>query len=299
MEIKHFKPKKSTVNELTKELHNVGFQGKKLAITVDIIEEMIKDKETKVFLGIAGALVPGGMREILMELIEKVDVVVTTGANMTHDLVESLGHKHYHCDENEDDKKMKKEGKDRMYNTYMKSEVYKDLENFIDKNWDKLKVCKTTRELLWKMGELSPKDCILKRAFNKKVPVFCPGLADSGIGLMIWGKIANGDENIATGLFEDLKEILDIAWKSKKNGVIYLGGGMPKNYIQQALQFANEATFGVQISTDQESYGGSSGAPLKEGISWGKMKENAKFIDLKCDVSIALPIISSALKERI
>lgn len=298
MKIKHFKPGKRTVNELTNELHSVGFQGKKLAQAVDIVEEMVRDSETKVYLGIAGALVPGGMKELLMDLIGKVDVVVTTGANMTHDLVESLGHNHYHCDENVDDKEMKELGHDRMYNTYMKSDVYQDLEKFIINNWDKIKDCKTSRELMWKLGELAPGDCILKRCFEHKVPIFCPAFGDSGIGLMIWGKLANGGE-IKVGMFDDLKEILDIAWESKKNGVLYLGGGVPKNYIQQALQLANDATYGIQISMDQASWGGSSGAPLKEGISWGKMKEDGKFVDLKCDVSIALPIIHSALLERV
>ena len=298
MDIKHFKPGKKTVNEFTKELHNLGFQGKKLAIATDICEEMIKDSETKVFLGVAGALVPGGMRNILIDLVEKVNVVVITGANATHDLIESLGHKHYHCNEHVDDVEMKKEGKDRMYNVFMKGDVYKDLENFINENWDVLKICKNSKEFLWKLGELAPNDCILKRCFEKKVPIYCPALSDSGIGLMVWGKIANDEEKIEVGMFEDLKEILNITWDSKKNGVIYLGGGVPKNYIQQALQFSNDASFGVQISMDQEVYGGSSGAPLREGISWGKMNEKAKFVDVKCDITIALPIIYDALMER-
>jgi deoxyhypusine synthase len=299
MKVNHFKPGKRTVNEFTKELKNVGFQGKKLSRAVDIAEDMIKDSETKVFLGIAGALVPGGMRELLIDMVGKVDVIVTTGANMTHDLIEALGHSHYHCSEKVDDLEMKKEGKDRMYNVYMKNDVYEDLENFINDNWDKIKTCKSSEELLWKLGELAPNNCILKECFEKKVPIFCPALADSGIGLMIWNKVANGDEKIEVGMFEDLKEIMDITWTSKKNGVIYLGGGVPKNFIQQALQLANDASFGVQISMDQASWGGSSGAPLREGISWGKMKETAKFVDLKCDVSIALPIIHSALMERL
>ena len=298
MEIKHFKPGKYSVSEFVKNLENVGFQGRKLADSVNVIQEMVENKDCKVFLGIAGALVPGGMKECLMDLISRkcVDVIVITGAQCTHDLVEALGHNHFKIDK-WNDKEMKEKGHDRMYNTYMKNEVYQDLEDFIKKNWQELKNCKTTREFLWKLGELSPGDGILKKCYENKIPIFSPGLSDSGIGLMIWGLISN-NETINVGMFDDLKEILDIAWESKVNGVIYLGGGLPKNYIQQALQLANDASYGVQITMDNQHFGGSSGAPLSEGISWGKMKPEAKFVDLKCDVTIALPIICSALYEK-
>ena len=96
---------------------------------------------------------------------------------------------------------------------------------------------------------------------------------------------------------DDLKDIIDIVWGAKKTGAIYLGGGTPKNYIQQALQFSKGADYGVQITTDQQEFGGSSGALLKEGLSWGKLKYRARFVSLNCDVTIALPLIYSYLKE--
>ena len=98
----------------------------------------------------------------------------------------------------------------------------------------------------------------------------------------------------------DLKEIMDISWTSKKAGVIYFGGGVPKNYIQQAMQLCpKSASYGVQVTMDRPEPGGSSGAELREGISWGKMNPKAKFVDLICDATIAMPVIYAALKERI
>ena len=101
---------------------------------------------------------------------------------------------------------------------------------------------------------------------------------------MIWNHLAKG-ENVEVKAFEDLKDILKIAWDSKKAGVIYLGGGVPKNYIQQAMQFSpNSASYGIQITMDRPESGGSSGAELREGISWGKMSKEGKLplITIKC-----------------
>ena len=138
----------------------------------------------------------------------------------------------------------------------------------------------------------------MKTCYEKKIPIFCPGIADSGIGLMMNNKIMQGKE-VKLKALDDLNEIIKISMDSKKKGVIYLGGGVPKNYIQQAMQFTSGADYGIQITLDRANTGGSSGAELKEGISWGKLNKDAKFVNLHCDVTIALPIIVAGLKEKI
>jgi deoxyhypusine synthase len=301
--VNHINIKKGiNVNELVKEMDNSGVMGAgAIARAANIFEKMIKEKDCKIFLGMAGAMVPGGMKNIIIDMINNklIGVFVTTGANLTHDLVEGLGHRHYQGQSNVDDAALNKKGIYRMYDSYMKNDVYEDLEDFFDKHFEVLSKCKNIRELLSKLGELGPEGTILKACYKNKIPIFCPSLADSGIGLIIWGRIAQGKET-SVNAFDDLKEIIEIAWTSKKNGVFYLGGGVPKNYIQQALQVApNKASFGIQITMDRAEPGGSSGAPLKEGISWGKMKEEATFVDVICDVTIALPLIYGAVKDRI
>ena len=291
-----------SVNELVKQFDSAGVLGAgRLAKSVNICEAMIKDKECKVFLGLAGPLVPGGMREIIIDIIKNkwVDVVVTTGATLTHDLGEALGYRHYQGNANVDDAELNKKGLDRVYESYMPNSIYEGMEDFIAKNFKNLKNKKSIKDFLWEIGRLTPKESILKACYANKVPVFCPAISDSGIGLMIWGQLAKGNDS-ETRAFEDLKEIIDIAWTAKKAGVIYFGGGVPKNYIQQAMQFApKSASYGVQVTMDRPEPGGSSGAELREGISWGKMNPKAKFVDLICDATIAMPIIFAALKERI
>jgi deoxyhypusine synthase len=301
--VNHIKiDRKLTVNELVKKMESVGVLGVgRLGKAANICEGMIKDKNCRVFLGLAGPLVPGGMRDIIISLIEHkwVDVVVTTGATLTHDLGEALGYRHYQGSSHADDAELHKKGFDRIYDSYMPNKIYEGMEEFIAKNFDTLKKQRSIKDFLWEIGRLTPKRSICKACHENKIPLFCPAISDSGIGLMIWGQLARGKDS-ETRAFEDLKDIIDIAWTSKKAGVIYFGGGVPKNYIQQAMQLApKQASYGVQITMDRPEPGGSSGAELKEGISWGKMNPNGKFIDLICDATIAMPIIYAALKERV
>lgn len=300
--VNHIQIKKAiSVNELAMQMHSAGVLGAgRLGKAVNICEAMVKDKDCKVFLGLAGPLVPGGMREIIIDIISSkwADVVVTTGATLTHDLAESLGYRHYQGRADADDSELFKKGFDRIYESYMPNKVYGGMEDFIIKNFDNLKGKKSIKDFLWEIGRLTPNKSILKACFDNKIPIFCPAISDSGIGLMMWGQLAKG-KDIETRAFEDLKEIIDIAWSAKKSGVIYFGGGVPKNYIQQAMQFSKQASYGVQVTMDRPEPGGSSGAELREGISWGKLSPNAKFADLICDATIAMPIIYAALKERI
>ncbi len=296
--IRHLKVKREMkISELVVSMGDIGFGARKISEAAGILEEMWKDKECKVFLGVAGAMVPGGMKEIIMDLLDRADVFVTTGANLTHDLIEAIGEEHFIGDEKENDEKLNKEGIDRIYNVFMKNTVYEKLEDFFEANWDKFKDCRNIKEFLWKIGQLSGKG-ILGKCYEKKIPIFCPAIADSGIGLMVWGRIVGG-KKINIDAFDDMKEIIDIAWTAKKRGILYVGGGTPKNFIQQSLQFSKGADYGIQITTDRAEPGGSSGAPLKEGVSWGKMKKNARFVDVNCDATIALPLILGYLKDKI
>jgi len=283
------------VTDLVSSMKNTGFGARMIGQASDISQRMFEEKDCKVFVGMAGAMVPAGMKQIIIDLINKkfIDVFVTTGANLTHDLVEALGEHHYHCD-SWDDEEFNKKGYDRIYNVLMKNEVYEKLESFFEENWEKLKTANNIRDVLKEIGGLLPEDSnsILRVCYDKDIPIYCPALADSGIGLMFWGRKASGKE-ISIDAFEDMKDIIDSAWTSKKKGVVYIGGGTPKNFIQQSLQFSSGANYGIQITTDSAAGGGSSGAPLVEGKSWGKLKTDAKFVDVKCDATIALPLIFS------
>jgi deoxyhypusine synthase len=309
-ELKDVKPietrKGMLVDDLVKEMSASGVMGAgKIAHAADIAERAVKDPKTKLFFGLAGAMVPGGMKQIVIDMLEAgwIDVFVVTGANLTHDLVEALGYHHYQGKAHVCDSELAKQGMDRMYDSFMPNKVYEGLEDFFEEKFDKLAEEKMNiKQFLWKLGSLVPKGrpSILRTCYEKKIPIFCPALSDSGIGLMIWGHLAKG-RKIEVDALDDLKDILNLAWDEDASfAVWYCGGGVPKNFIQQAMQFAPKAAeFGIQITMDRPEPGGSSGAELREGISWGKMNEKGNFVDVICDTTIALPMIVAALKTRL
>lgn len=285
-------------SELIKEFDGAGFGAKDIATAVDILKQAKKEKCT-IFFGFAGAMVPAGMKQIVIDMINDgtIGVFVTTGANITHDLIEALGNKHYHGSKDMNDSELNKKEINRIYTVFMKNKVYEDLEKFFEKHFDDLKDKNTVKEFLWDIGKIAnKKDSILTACYNKKVPIYCPAITDSGIGLMVWNNLMK-NKKIKFSEFEDLKEMLDLAWTTEKKAVFYIGGGVPKNYIQQAMQFTNPALYGVQVTMDRPETGGSSGAELKEGISWGKMNQKAKFVNINCDATIALPLIYSGIKN--
>lgn len=296
--VKHVEIRKDMkVSELVGEMRDTGFGAKKLAQANEVFKQMIEDEDCKKFFGLAGAMVPAGMKRIIVDFLKKgyIDVFVSTGANLTHDLIEALGEKHYQGNENADDAELNNKGIDRIYDVFMKAEVYKKLEDFFERNWEELGKAKSIRDFLWKIGGLvQDENSILRVCYENKIPIFCPAVADSGIGLMVWGRKILG-KNISIDAFEDMKEIIDISWTCKKSGVFYIGGGTSKNFIQQALQFSKGADYGIQITTDRPEFGGSSGANLKEGISWGKMNKQARFVNVHCDATIALPILAASI----
>lgn len=287
-----------TANELVKEFEKAGvMQSGKIARAINIYEEMIRDKKCTKFFGIAGAFVPAGMQKILAEFLENkwIDVLVCTGATLTHDLVEGIGFKHLQGTEKADDFELQKKGYDRIYDSYMKNTAYPKLEEFLKETLKEVNGKISARMLLEKIGEKSPEGTLLNTAFRKKVPIYCPALENSGLGI----QIAFLEKSFEVEYFADLKEVMDLAWNAEKKGVIYIAGGEPKNYIQQAMQFRKPADYGIQITMEPQESGGSSGAELKEGISWGKMKEKGKYESVFGDANVYLPIISAALKERL
>jgi deoxyhypusine synthase len=303
----------TSVEELVAGLRGCAFGAGRLAKAVDIYEEMLVEETTK-FMGIAGALVPAGMRSILAEMVRKryVDVVVTTGANLVHDIIEALGERHYlsggvdaNAVRSVDDSWLREQGIDRIYDVVVHDEAFARLEDFLRGVFEQLDRKRySIRELLTTIGEnLSDRNSILRSAVDSEVPVFCPAIADSMIGLHAW--IYKQTGSLAVDAFDDMKELIDIFCEAKRTGAIILGGGVPKNFIFQSALIAPREEgkegldYAIQITTKTPEDGSLSGATLEEAKSWGKIGGKAKAVTLYCDATIALPIIVAAVRERI
>lgn len=301
--VEHIKIKPGmNVKELVWQMNGTGvFGAGRLGRACHIVKDMIDDKECKIFFGLAGAMVPAGMKRIVIDMINDgmIDVLVTTGANMVHDLIETLGHRHEQGTNLVDDTKLFEKGVDRIYDVFLSNKGYEDLEPWLHNLYDKLEKKKySIRELLKIIGDnVDSDDSILAAAARKDIPIFCPGLSDSAIGFQTWGYIAKGKE-LTVDTFEDMKELMNWTWGNDKTGVIIIGGGVPKDFILQAMQFSPKThNYAVQITMDHEETGGLSGAPLREAVSWGKISANAKYVTVHCDATIALPIIYAFVKN--
>jgi len=294
-----------SVEELAREMRETGVLGAgRVGEAVEIAAEMFGDPDYTVFLTLAGPLVPSGLRLIIRDLLERgyIHVLVTTGANLVHDMVESLGYKHYIGTFQAEDKRLKEEKIGRIGDIYVEQEAFQRLEKWLWNLLDSLPREKKERisiaDLLVEIGNALPdKDSILAVAAKKKVPVICPAFLDSIAGFHLW--LYGQDGKMRIDPFLDVSKIVDKVYEAKKVGVIILGGGVPKHFALFANTFREGVDSAIQITMDRPETGGLSGATLEEAISWDKIKPEGKAVTVICDATIAFPLIMAAALEKI
>ena len=306
---------KKSVSTLLDEMSQTGFQGKKLGEVAKIWAEMARQKDLTIFLGLTGSLSTTGQWKIIRWLVEKryVDVVVSTGANISEDILEALGYHYYQGTWLADDEELLRLKVDRFYDVYADEMQYRKLENTIYKfasTLDERQVY-STREFLHRFGEfLSRKGVasIVAAAYKAGVPLYSPGLIDSGYGVALSLLRRQKGRLIRLDQTKDMEELAQIAEKTKRTGVVYLGGGVPKDTIQLSTIIKSLAKGGeeetpheyaIQITADSPQWGGLSGCTLEEAISWGKISSQAKKATLYADITLALPLVAHALNEKV
>lgn len=294
-----------SVGELTDELRACGVLGAgKIGKAVELAAEMFADPDYTVFLTIAGPLVPAGLRKVIADLInrEYVNVVVTTGANMVHDMVEALGYHHLQGTFMAEDKKLKEEDIGRIGDIYVEQKVFKHLEKWIYKILEGIPEEKRRRisvaELLCEIGKhIEDSESILAVAARKNVPIVCPAFVDCVAGFHLW--MFGQDKTLQIDPLLDTSTLMDKVFEAKKAGLIILGGGFPKHFTMFANTFRDGVDCALQITMDRPEPGGLSGAPLEEAISWSKVKPEGKAVTVICDATIAFPLIVAAAMEKI
>jgi len=294
-----------TVGELVSEMRECGVLGAgKIGIAAELAAEMFGDKDYTVFLTIAGPMVPGGMRRIVSDLIDQeyVKVVVTTGANMVHDMVEALGYKHLVGTFLAEDKKLRAKDIGRIGDIYIEQKAFRGLEKWMYKILENIPEEKreriSTAELLFEVGkQIQDPESILATAAKKGVPIISPGFIDSIAGFHLW--VFGQDKKMGIDPLLDVNKLMDKVYDAKKVGIIILGGGWPKHFALFANTFREGVDCAIQITMDRPEPGGLSGATLEEAISWGKVKPEGKVVTVICDVTIAFPLIVAAALESI
>ena len=303
---------RATSAELMERLAGSSFQARQLGQAAHIWGRVLADPEATVFLGVAGALVPAGMRSVLTYLIEHrmVDCIVSTGANLFHDLYETLGSPHWQHPADTDDIALGRLRFNRFYDVLAPEIDFTGAEEFVVRFVHTLDTGRpyTTREFFALVGQaLAPvakEDGILTAAARRGVPVYSPAIGDSMYGLALANARRRFGHTVQFDIIRDVLETTQLVTAAQKSAVIYLGGGTPKNFIQQAAAAAYVLgrevpghSYGIQITMDQPQWGGLSGCTFEEAQSWRKIAPEAEFVTVNVEVTVALPLIVSALAE--
>lgn len=302
MKVNHMNIKENmSVLEIIEEMGKSGVLGMgRLHRATKLLSEVITDEETKVFLSVAGPMVPGGLRKVVRDLIDKeqISVLITSGANITHDLLEAFGGSHYR-EIHENDAKLCEMGIGRIGDIYTKSEDFEVFEKEITRIFTDICKNKTEyniREFLYEIGKRVPdKNSILHTASLKNIPIFCPGIIDSMLGLQLW--MYTQENRLVLNAVGDMPELSDIVYSSPKVAAVMLGGGLPKHYALASNLLKGGVDAGIQVTMDRSETGSLSGAPLEEAKSWAKAKCDSNLVTVVGDATVMFPLMVAGAWE--
>jgi deoxyhypusine synthase len=292
------------LSKISDEMRRSGVLGpRRFADAVEILAAMFGDHRYTNIMAIAGPMVPGGLRNLVSDLVSdrRVHALTMTGANVTHDLIEALGHRHRIGAKDFEDRKLKERGLYRIYDLYVSQRAIEAVEKFIYKAVSKIGEEKRRNIAPWELlreigGQLRDPASILRNASKRDVPIFCPGIHDSMVGIDLW---TYGQLNpLYVNPMRDFSKIVDLTYESKKIGLIILGGGMPKHFTLLANTFRGGLDAAVQFTMDRPEPGGLSGAPLEEAISWGKIRPGARIATVIGDAATLFPMACVAALEK-
>ena len=268
----------------------------------NILVDMIQDEEMSVFLSLGGPLIPGGMRNIVTKMINEghVDLIVASGANITHDLVEAFGGAHYRH-EGRDDEDLNADGIGRIADINVGSDDFTIFETEIIKIFEKIAAKKSVvsiQELLYEIGILvDDENSFVATAARNNVPIFAPGIIDSMLGLQLW--IFTQDHDFTLSATGDMPYLSDIVFESEKVGAVLLGGGLTKHYTLASNVIKGGLDSAIQITMDRPEAGSLGGAPLEEAKSWSKARCGSNLASVVGDVTVIFPLIYAAALDKI
>ena len=291
------------ISDLISQFDESGVLGAgRVARACNILTDMIQDEDMKVFMSLGGPLIPGGMRNIVTKMIKEghVDLIVSSGANITHDLVEAFGGSHYRH-EGKDDEELNEEGIGRIADINVGSDDFTIFETEITKIFERIaseRQSVSIQELLHEIGLLvEDENSFVATAARNDVPIFAPGLIDSMMGLQLW--IFNQDHDFVVDAVADMHYLSDIVFEAEKVGAILLGGGLTKHYTLASNVIKGGLDAAIQITMDRPEAGSLGGAPLEEAKSWAKARCGSSLASVVGDVTVIFPLIYAAALDNI
>ncbi|MEM4700174.1 MAG: deoxyhypusine synthase [Candidatus Nezhaarchaeales archaeon] len=295
-----------TVAKLVERMRRAGgFTARHLAEGVEVLRSMFTDDACTTFLSFPACLVATGLRGVLAGMIRRglVDVVVTAGGSLDHDLARAYGARYLEGSFYADDYELAERGVHRLGNVFIPRGDYGPLiEGVVRRVLDELYSAGVTRlssrVLAEELGRrVSDESSILKWAYERRVPIYSPGILDSAVGTQL--VLFSQTKKIELDLIQDERELLDVAFSSERLGALILGGGISKHHVLWFSQFKGGLDYAVQVTTAQEYDGSLSGARTREAVSWGKVKVGARHVTIDGDATLVLPIMLAAVYEEL
>ena len=290
-------------------MKKMSFVSRETANAADIFNEMIKDNDCTIFLTLAGSTSAAGCMHIYRDMVKynMIDAIVATGASIIDmDFFEALGFKHYQGSQFQDDTELRKNYIDRIYDTYIDEDELQMCDKTICEIANRLKPRSyTSREFIYEMGKYlksnaKKKESLIETAYDNNVPIFCPAFTDSSAGFgLVMHQEKNPKNHITIDSIREFRELTEIKIRSKGSGLFMIGGGVPKNFIQDTVICAellgkevDMHKYAIQITVADTRDGACSSSTLKEASSWGKVnvtKEQMVF----AEATSVLPLIAS------
>ena len=312
--IEHIDIKSFDARKIIDSMENMSFTSRDTASAAKIYNEMLCDKDCSIFLTLAGSTSAAGCMQIYSDLVKNnmVDAVVATGASIIDmDFFEALGFRHYQGSQFQDDGVLRENYIDRIYDTYIDEEDLQicdkticDIANTLEPK------AYTSREFIFYLGKYlkknaKKKNSLIEAAYDNNVPIFCPAFTDSSAGFgLVMHQEQNPNKHITIDSIREFRELTEVKLKSKSSGLFMIGGGVPKNFVQDTVVCAellgkkvDMHKYAIQITVADTRDGACSSSTLKEASSWGKVdvsKEQMVF----AEATSVLPLIASDAYHR-
>ena len=312
--VKHIDITSFDSRKIISSMQKMSFVSRETGNAANIYNQMLKDKDCTIFLTLAGSTSAAGCMNIYRDMVKykMVDAIVATGASIIDmDFFEALGFRHYQGSQFQDDDELRKNYIDRIYDTYIDEDELQFCDKTICKIADKLKPKSyTSREFIYEIGKYlkknsKKKDSLIENAYENNVPIFCPAFTDSSAGFgLVMHQEKNPENHITIDSIREFRELTEIKIKSKGSGLFMIGGGVPKNFVQDTVICAellgkevDMHKYAIQITVADSRDGACSSSTLKEASSWGKV-DNTKEQMIFAEATSVLPLIISDAYHR-
>jgi len=312
--VEHIDIKSFDARKIIDGMGKMSFTSRDTARAAGIYNEMLRDKDCSIFLSLAGSTSAGGCMDLYADLVKNnmIDAIVATGASIIDmDFFEALGFKHYQGSQFQDDAQLRKNYIDRIYDTYIDEEELQECDKAICDVANTLEPRSyTSREFIEELGKYlktngKKKGSLIETAYDNNVPIFCPAFTDSSAGFgLVMHQEQNPQKHITIDSIREFRELTEIKLQSKQSGLLMIGGGVPKNFIQDTVVCAellgkkvDMHKYAIQITVADTRDGACSSSTLKEASSWGKVdatKEQMVF----AEATSVLPLIASDAYHR-